>query len=76
MEGLCGKDCVLIRHMLQAKPIGDIEAYRDASTNERGKAKGAAAGERVDGVPAKSDFGDNGQLFFQEFEDVVILHIR
>ena len=40
---LHGKDCVLNGHMLQAKPIGDVEAYREPSPEERRKAEKAEA---------------------------------
>ena len=70
---MSGMDCVLNGHMLQAKPIGDLEVYREASTTASRKARTAASSERSDGAPSNSDFGDNGELFFKEFEDVVIL---
>ena len=68
-----GKDCVLNGHMLQAKPIGDVEAYREPSPEERRKAEKAEASERTEGVVTRSDLGNQGQLFFQEFQDVVML---
>ena len=70
---LHGKDCVLNGHMLQAKPIGDVEANREPSPEERRKAEKAEASERTEGVVTKSDLGNQGQLFFQEFQDVVML---
>ena len=59
--------------MLQAKPIGDVEAYREPSPEERRKAEKAEASERTEGVVTRSDLGNQGQLFFQEFQDVVML---
>ena len=59
--------------MLQARPIGDVEAYREPSPEEQKKARKGEASERTEGVITKSDLGFQGQLFFQEFQDVVLL---
>ena len=70
LPSLNGKDCVINGHMLQARPIGDTEAYREMA--KQGSSV-AAAKERVPDEPSKEDFATQGHLFFKEFEDVMML---
>ena len=70
LPSLNGKDCVINGHMLQARPIGDTEPYREMP---RQGGSSAVPKDRVPNEPTKEDFATQDDMFFKEFRDVVIL---
>ena len=70
VPSLNGKDCVINGHMLQTRPIGDTESYREMPRQASPKSKSKAPEK---GAPSNDDLAVQGNLFFNEFKDVVML---
>ena len=69
---MAGRDVLVLGHHLQAPPIGDRAVYQGARKTRRGRDVGPGS-EHAAGEISAAEFGITGDLFFQEFEDVVIL---
>ena len=67
-----GKDIVINGHLGESNPVMDYELYRN--TAQRLAKKGiTGSDERMPDAPTGADFAIHGEMFFKEFEDVVIL---